>query len=132
MPASRSAPSKPPASVDPALISAALAVFRAEGYGGATLDQIARQANIDPDTLLAQYGDKATLLTALLTANSPLPNLESLFDAAPGADEPADELLRDVMRRAVKAIDAHPDFIDLVAVDMQATNGAFVAGMSTR
>ncbi len=112
------------------VLSAALDVFRKEGYGSATIEQIAQQARVDPATVKAQYADKGGLFQALLAAHSPLREIEAAFDAVEG--ESAEDILRDAMRRMIAALQQDSAFLELVAIDVQMNNGSYVAGMSMR
>jgi len=113
-----------------AVLAAALDVFRKEGYGCATIEQIARQAGVDPVSIKADYADKSSLFNALLAAHSPLGDLEAALDAVEGTT--AEDILRDVMRRVIKILQKDPVFLDLAAMDVQMNNAAFMTAMSVR
>jgi len=49
-----------------------------------------------------------------------------------GESAEADEILRDAMRKMVKAVQHHDEFLELAAIDMQVNNSAFVSGLSTQ
>jgi AcrR family transcriptional regulator len=112
------------------LLTAALDVFRSQGYAGTTLEQIAQEARLDVGAVQAQYADKNSLFAALLNTYSPLPDLEAALDAVQG--ETADEILRDAMRRIIRAIQDNKRFMELAALDVQANDGAFLASLSTK
>src|SRR5215831_10179537 len=107
------------------ILTAALEIFREQGYNGATLSLIASRSRTDLNSLAAQYPDKSNVLAALLAANSPLDDLLLALDSVEGDN--ADDIVRDAMRRMVKAFERHEAFIELAALDMQANNGAFLA-----
>jgi AcrR family transcriptional regulator len=109
------------------LLDAALDVFRMHGYGGATLEQVAAQARVDLDSVRAHFANKDSLFSALLAKHSPINDLEAAIDAVQG--DTADDILRDAMRRLVKVLDENRVFLDLAAIDVHASNGAFLGGM---
>lgn len=113
-----------------ALLAAALDVFRERGYADTSLEEVARRARADPETLRMQFGDKAGLLNALLKAHSPLDALEGALDSAEG--ETAEELLRDALHRLVGVAQRHVDFFELAVIDSQINGGTFLAGMSAK
>jgi AcrR family transcriptional regulator len=112
------------------LLAAALDVFRTQGYAGTTLEQIAAEAHLDVGAVRAQYADKGSLFAALLASYSPLRDLEAALDGVQG--DTADDLLRDAMRRLIRAIQDNKRFLELAALDVQANNGAFLASLSTK
>ena len=112
------------------LLTAAFGVFRSQGYAGTTLEQIAQEARQDIGVVRAQFADKNSLFAALLNQYSPLQDMENALDNIEG--ETADEVLRDAMRRIIRAIASNKEFIELAALDVQANNGAFLASLSTK
>lgn len=114
----------------PDLLTAALDVFRTQGYAGTTLEQIAEEARLDIGAVRAQYADKSSVFSALLNTYSPLRDLETALDAVQGST--ADDILRDAMRRIIRAIQDNQRFMELAALDVQANNGAFLASLSTK
>jgi AcrR family transcriptional regulator len=48
------------------ILEAAADLFAAQGYGGTTIREIAKDAGVVPETVYANFGSKARLLTALL------------------------------------------------------------------
>jgi AcrR family transcriptional regulator len=109
------------------LLDAALDVFRVHGYGGATLEQVAAQASVDLDSVRAQFANKDSLFSALLAKHSPIDDLEAALDAVKG--DTADDILRDAMRRLVKILDENRTFLELAAMDVHASNGAFLGSL---
>ncbi len=109
------------------LLDAALDVFRAHGYGGATLEQVALQASVDLDSVRAHFANKDSLFSALLEKHSPINDLDAALDAVEG--DTADEILRDAMRRLIKVLDENRTFLDLAAIDVHANNGAILGGL---
>lgn len=112
------------------LLAAALDVFRTQGYAGTTLEQIAAEVHLDVSAVRAQYADKGSLFAALLARYSPLHDLEAALDGVQG--DTADDLLRDAMRRLIRAIQDNKRFLELAALDVQANHGAFLASLSTK
>ncbi|RYH11101.1 TetR family transcriptional regulator C-terminal domain-containing protein [Tropicimonas sp. IMCC6043] len=80
-----------------AILEAALDVFSARGFRGATVDQIAREAGLSKPNLLYYFPSKEAIHVALLTGllDSWLAPLRALD---PGG-EPIDEILRYVRRK---------------------------------
>ena len=114
--------------VDPRLMEAALEVFREYGYSSTTLELVAQRSKTPLDQLRQEYADKDKLLAALLSSYSPLASLLHALDSVEG--DSAEEIVRDAMRRTVKAIQQHEQFIELAAIDLQVNNGNFLAGIS--
>jgi AcrR family transcriptional regulator len=112
------------------LLVAALDVFRTQGYAATSLEQIAAEAHLDAGAVRAQYADKGSLFAALLAAYSPLHDLEAALDSVQG--ETAEDILRDAMRRLIRAIQDNKRFMELAALDVQANNGAFLASLGTK
>lgn len=109
-------------------MSAALEVFRVQGYSGTTLELVAQRAKIPLDQLKQQYADKDRLLAALLSIYSPLPSLLEALDQVEG--DSAEDIVRDAMRRTVKALQQNEQFFELAAIDLQVNNGNFLSGLS--
>lgn len=63
------------------ILDAARACFDESGYNGATIDAIAQRAGVAPETIFAVFGNKRTILTALV-------------DLAVGGDEKPTPLLQ--------------------------------------
>ena len=63
------------------ILVAALKLFSEHGYGGATIEAIAREAGVAPETIFATFGNKRTILAALI-------------DVAVGGDEQPIPLLQ--------------------------------------
>jgi AcrR family transcriptional regulator len=115
---------------DTRILSAALTVFREQGYPGATLEQIAVRAKIELETVHTRFRDKGGLLAALLAAHNPQDEVLAVFDAVEG--ESAEDIVRDAMRRMVKVIEQNEEFVELAALDVQFNNGTFLGNMSLK
>lgn len=79
------------------ILDAALAVFSAEGFHGATLDQIARQAGLSKPNVLYYFASKEAIYTELLTEL-----LETWLDPLREMDpegDPVDEIVAYVRRK---------------------------------
>ena len=113
---------------DARLMSVALEVFRDYGYNATTLELVAQHAKMPLDKLRQQYADKDRLLAKLLTTYNPLPALLDALDSVEG--DSAEDIVRDAMRRTVKAIEQHKPFIELAAIDLQVNNGNFLSNLS--
>lgn len=80
-----------------AILEAALEVFSAEGFRGATLDQIASQAGLSKPNLLYYFPSKEAIYTQLLSKL-----LDTWLDPLKELDhggEPVDEIVGYVMRK---------------------------------
>jgi TetR/AcrR family transcriptional regulator len=80
-----------------AILGAALAVFSAQGFRGATLDQIAEVAGLSKPNLLYYFPSKDAIHRALLTRLLDL-WLDPLRDMDPAGD-PVEEVMRYVRRK---------------------------------
>jgi len=63
------------------IIDAANKLFSQQGYPGATIESIAQEAGVSPETVYAVFGNKRSILTNLINAavggdNQPIPLLE--------------------------------------------------------
>ncbi|WP_102107130.1 TetR family transcriptional regulator C-terminal domain-containing protein [Oceaniglobus roseus] len=79
------------------ILEAALEVFSSQGFGGATLDQIARHAGLSKPNLLYYFASKEAIHAALLDGL-----LETWLDplrALDPAGEPVDEIVAYVLRK---------------------------------
>ncbi|AVO36410.1 TetR family transcriptional regulator C-terminal domain-containing protein [Pukyongiella litopenaei] len=79
------------------ILDAALDVFAAHGYSGATVDQIARAAGLSKPNLLYYFGSKEAIHTALLSGL-----LDTWLDPLRALDptgEPLDEILAYMHRK---------------------------------
>ena len=128
---------------DDPILTAAAAIFREQGYASATFELVAQRARLSVEQVHSRFADKSALFAALLETTSPLPDLLIAFDTAQNnrqnaetdgeaAQADAGEMLRDAMRLMVKAMQAHDEFLELAAIDMQVNNGAFVSGLTTQ
>jgi TetR/AcrR family transcriptional repressor of mexJK operon len=97
------APSRPPGPGRPkdlskrqAILDAARQMFTAQGFDGASMDQIAAAAGVSKLTVYSHFGDKETLFAAVVKSycESQLP--DALFEAAPGT--PLRERLLEIAR----------------------------------
>jgi AcrR family transcriptional regulator len=113
-----------------ALLAAALDVFRERGYTETTLDLVARRAQVDLDSVRARFASTDQLLSALLRAYSPLPDMEAALDSVAG--ESAEELLRDALHRLVKVTQQHAAFFELALLDAQVNRGAFLGNLNAQ
>jgi AcrR family transcriptional regulator len=110
------------------LLASALEVFREQGYAATTLELVAERSKISLPQLQQQYADKDRLLAALLATYSPLPALLAALDDVEG--ESAEDIIRDAMRKTVKAIQQNEQFLELAAIDLQVNDGNFMANLS--
>jgi len=63
------------------ILDSAKKLFSLQGYSGATIDSIAQEAGISPETIYAVFGNKRTILTSLIDLsvggdNLPIPLLQ--------------------------------------------------------
>jgi len=111
-----------------ALLTAARALYREMGYAETTFPHVAARAALSEDILLRHFRDREHLLSAVLTAHSPLADLLTALDRATG--ESAEELLRSAFHQLIAAISRREDFLDLALIDVQITNGAFLTTLT--
>lgn len=110
------------------LLASAFEVFREQGYAAATLELVAERSKTPLAQLQQQYPDKDRLLAALLSTYSPLPALLEALDGVEG--ENAEDIIRDAMRKTVKAVQQNEQFLELAAIDLQVNDGNFMANLS--
>ncbi|TNF83837.1 TetR/AcrR family transcriptional regulator [Pseudomonas sp. ICMP22404] len=70
------------------IVEAALALFKANGFGATTLEQIANQAGVSSPTVVNYFGGKQEILLALLKA----PDEQAMGEARANLNENADPL----------------------------------------
>jgi AcrR family transcriptional regulator len=101
-----------------AILAAARSQFAAQGFGGASLRSIAREAGVDPSLISHYFGDKAQLLVA--TMDLPINPLEKLAGVvAGGVDGMAERLLHTFL----SAWDPHRDvFSAMVRTQLSTTD----------
>ncbi|WP_051798521.1 TetR/AcrR family transcriptional regulator [Catenuloplanes japonicus] len=77
-----------------AVLDAALALFTARGYAGASIVDVARSAGVTTATIYASVGSKPDLVLRLMERNVHHPEVEDVFAAVERATDPADVIAR--------------------------------------
>ncbi len=95
------------------IIQAAMAVFSREGFNGARVDEIAREAGVNKATLYYHVGDKEALYAAVLH-NALGSTASRIEQAAMVSDLPPGDRLRAYVRSFARAVDDHPQMTPIM------------------
>ncbi len=89
---------RPPSGADNAIIAAALEIVKGEGLSHLTTKQVARRAGVSEASVFYHFGDKVSLLRAVVLAGlSPLERFDA-SNLSDDASEPLERTLVDVAR----------------------------------
>lgn len=120
----RYAPRMPPGKRREQLIDAALAVILENGYGGVSIEAIARTAGVTRPVVYDHFSDLARLLRALVEREERF-SLEQLEDVVPQTIEPGDvdpaEVLAGAVRRFLSAVVDRPATWRLILLPLEGT-----------
>lgn len=100
-----------------AILDAAVAEFRADGYEATSMDRIAARAGVSKRTVYNHFPSKETLFTSILEAWMARGDRE--MELPYRADLPLREQLEDLVRRKMRLLH-DPDFADLARVAIAA------------
>lgn len=98
------------------IVSASHRLFLEQGYHGTTMRQIARDSGMALGSLYNHFVDKDDLFKAVFEAYNPYPLLLLALENSQGPT-PAD-LARTAARRLVTQLNARPDLVKLVFIDV--------------
>lgn len=93
------------------LIDAALTVFAAKGFDGASIKDIATAASVAPGLLYHYFSSKEALAVAILDERGFLPELRTVLSER--SDEPAAVVLRDLVRAFDETLTANADLVSI-------------------
>lgn len=123
-PRRRYAPRMPPAQRREQLIDAALSVILEQGYGGVSIEAIARTAGVTRPVVYDHFANLARLLHALVEREErySLEQLEEVVPSDPDEHEPV-EVLAASVRRFLDAVRARPATWRLILLPIEGTPG---------
>jgi AcrR family transcriptional regulator len=98
------------------IVSSAHRLFLEQGFHGTTMRQIAKTAGVALGSLYNHFADKDDLFRAVFEAYNPYPLLLLALENSQG--QTAQELARTAARRLVTQLNARPDLIKLVFIDV--------------
>ena len=98
------------------IVSAAHRLFLEQGFHGTTMRQIAKESGMALGSLYNHFLDKDDLFRAVFEAYNPYPLLLLALENSQGAT--AQDLARTAARRLVTQLNARPDLIKLVFIDV--------------
>jgi AcrR family transcriptional regulator len=98
------------------IVSAAHRLFLEQGFHGTTMRQIAKESSVALGSLYNHFADKDDLFRAVFEAYNPYPLLLLSLENSHGNS--AEELARTAARRLVTQLNARPDLIKLVFIDV--------------
>ena len=121
-PRRRYAPRMPPAQRREQLVDAALSVILRHGYGGVSIEAIARTAGVTRPVVYDHFSNLARLLQALVEREErySLEQLEEVVPSDPDAHEPV-EVLAASVRRFLDAVRSRPDTWRLILLPIEGT-----------
>ncbi len=99
-----------------AILQAAHDLFIRQGYHGTSMRQIAADAQLALGGLYNHFASKEQVFEAVLLAFHPYHEVFPLLEAARGAN--LEELVSDAMRRIAQVIPAHPEFLNLMFIEL--------------
>jgi len=99
-----------------AILQAAHDLFVQQGYHGTSMRQIAQQAGIALGGVYNHFVSKEEVFKAVFFTYHPYHEVLPLIAEAQG--ESLDEVIRDAARRMVKVVEGHPDFLNLMFIEV--------------
>jgi len=99
-----------------AILQAAHDLFIQQGYHGTSMRQIATQANLALGGLYNHFKGKEQVFEAVFLTFHPYHQVFPMILAAQGAN--LELLVQDAIQRMVQAVTAHPDFMNLMFIEM--------------
>jgi len=103
------------------ILSKAHRLFTRRGYHGTSMRRIAREAGVSLGNLYNHFRGKEALFTTVLFEFHPYHRILPALQAAQG-DSP-EALVRDAAARLVASLGGHPDFLNLMFVELVELNG---------
>jgi AcrR family transcriptional regulator len=104
------------------IISASHRLFLEQGFHGTTMRQIAAESGMALGSLYNHFSDKDDLFRAVFESYNPYPLLLLSLENSQGQN--AEELARTAARRLVTQLNARPDLIKLVFIDVVEFQGS--------
>ncbi len=98
------------------IIQAAHSLFRANGYNGTSMRQIARQAGITVSSIYNHFATKEDIFLAVLEAFHPYHELLPILENASGNTK--EEFLRSAAHNMLDILERRPDFINLMLIEL--------------
>ena len=111
-------------------IAAAYDLFREQGYGDTTLNDLARRARSDLSAVQAEFHDKNALFNAVLNTYNPLDDLRAALTGANG--DSAEEIIREAAHRMIDAAEKHAAFFELIMINPKVNHGGSMLNLSAR
>ena len=98
------------------IVAASHRLFLEQGFHGTTMRQIAKESGMALGSLYNHFADKDDLFRAVFEAYNPYPLLLLALENSQG--QTPEELARTAARRLVTQLNARPDLIKLVFIDV--------------
>lgn len=113
-----------------AILEAAEQLFKAQGYNGSSMRQIAHQAgNIALSGIYNHFASKEDIFRALLEARSPYPELIGILTGIQNGTSA--EMLAQAFREIQILVIDHMSFVQLVLIDMQEFEGKTITSLAS-
>lgn len=94
------------------ILEGATRVFLERGYGGASMDRVAKASGVSKQTLYSHFADKEALFTSLVERMSQR-RLQDAFGSTPIAGDPK-AVLRELARFTLKQLSADEEYHDFI------------------
>jgi AcrR family transcriptional regulator len=112
------------------IIEVAHALFLEKGYNGTSIRDIADRAGIAPGGIYNHFAGKEDIFVAVFMERHPYLEIIPAMNAARG--ERFEDNVRDAARRMVGVLDARPDFLNLMFIEMVEFKGRHLPGLIDR
>ncbi len=106
------------------IISAAYQLFMECGYHGTSIRQVAQQAGVALGSIYNHFSSKDDIFEAVLLTHHPYYQVLPAMEAAEGDD--IEEFVRDAARRMVDGLEGHPEFLNLMFIELVEFHGRHV------
>lgn len=112
------------------ILRSALRLFVEQGYHGTSMRQIAQKAGISLGNIYNYFPSKDELFLGVFLENHPYRDVLPALEAAQGSS--VEELVRDAARRMVESLGEHPDFLNLMFIELVEFKGQHIPQLFQR
>ena len=109
------------------IIEAAHTLFLEKGYNGASIRQIADQADIALGGIYNHFSSKEEIFAAVFLERHPYLEVLPILDAAEGDD--IETVLRDITQRMIDVLRERPDFLNLMFIEIIEFQGSHIPSL---
>ena len=112
------------------ITNAAHRLFLEKGYNGTSIREIAEQAGLALGGIYNHFAGKEAIFSAVLSAHHPYHEIIPAVNAAEG--DTIDDFVRDAAGRVVQVLEARPDFLNLMFIEIVEFKGRHVPELMER